>query len=1322
MNITEPLEEKSDQLVASFVPSFLRSLYVKNPGRKLGDPLHEDHAVILWIDVCNFSPLCSRLMKDPVSGVEKITGILNNHYDFLLKLITEYGGQTLFFAGDGLMSAWPGDIKTASESVQLAAVCAIKIIENRKTLNDKNELLSLHAILAMGPWQMAELEGIQGNRLVSFYGEVFSDLSLASKNKAPDHLLITNKALSFIGKELKSELVEYSTSILYDSPVKPNIRDVNSEDLSEEAVEKLKLYVPRTLTFPLNAEHLKWIGEIRPVTIVFVRLPNNGKDSASSLAQLRQSVDMARPLVQKYKGLLNQVWMDEKESNMLICFGPPPSAHIDNPLRSVRLGFEIHRLLKKAGIENSVGLSSGMAYCGILGNNTLRQFTVIGDVVNQSAHLAGIKRNEIFCDKDTYAVSNKLVNYGGQMNATVKGQKEPIAVFVPKSIMEDGMTESPISVSIGRHEELSVLDASFQNALKGASECVIIEGDSGMGKTRLLADFKMAITNENVLITSGLGDFVLRNTPYASLRPIVATLLGIGHADSEEIQTSMNENLIARFDGRASLLNIVLNTSIPEGEEIKILTGNQRVQATHDFLLNLFEDESAKQPIVLIMDDARWVDEFSWKLIESLKQNVTHSLIVISLQASEGFSQTGHLKDLGAQTIELKELDDQSIEQLICAKLGVTNISRDVASVVLGLAKGNPFFCLELTESLLDHEMLVFANNSCSLVNDAAMKGFSLPETVRAAIRSRIDRLGTGSQISLKVGSVVGTRFSERIICNIYPIAKERAMVPSFLQEVEQHGFLNEVTVDNLSGYHFNNATIVDVAYEMTLSEQRRQLHRESAEWYEKNFKDNLSPFYVRLAHHWTEANEKDKAATYFELEAIRLFRLGYAKEALDVGLEGVKLLGQDLPRDLPTISQKIGENMAAIGSLMERKTIESLAEHKKLNEPQKERVIKLLLSLGPFAHQCQQGELFALMIIICQRLTLEHGNGESAAEVYAMYAIIYKVLTHDSHGAFNWNTLALEVDRKNGLTLQSRVLFIYGWFIALWKLPFDELIPLSMKGADAGFNSGDIIYGCFNLSLAAVLKSTSGKPLDEVIQTATEHFVKNNNAVMNAAFHLILEEQVAKALQGRTTAYTSLTDEKYDEEKDIASICKTDLFNQIAYYFVSKLKLNVHFGNWDEAIGWGEKALPLLPAFANQPGHIELEQYYTMAALYKSKETVGEASANFKKIAESGIANMNSWALICPENFLHKALLLEGIQNGLEGRTAEGEQKFIHSAKQAHASGYTQDEGLAFEHLLRMKKRTGANYSRELESALDAYNRWGAQGKVRYLREQFNG
>ncbi len=1316
----QPLVNDADKLAASFVPAILRSQYANDPGRKMGDPLKEDHVTLLWIDLCNFSPLCSRLMKDTLSGVEKIAGILNNHYDFVLNLVAAYCGQPLFFAGDGLMCGWPGDKSKAAESVQLAAACAFKIIEERNTLDDKKERFSLHVILSMGPWQMAELEGIHGNRLVSFFGEVFNDLSLASKNGAPNQLLITNTALSFLSSELKSNPVDYGASILHDAPTLQDFTDAGCLPLPDEAMQELQLFVPRTLTFPLNAEHFKWIAEIRPVTILFVRLPNNGKSASENLSMLHESVALARPLVQKYDGLLNQVWMDEKESNMLICFGPPPSAHIDDPERSVRLGFEIHQLLKKSKIDNSVGISNGMAYCGILGNHSLRHYTVIGDVVNKSAHIAGIKKNEIFCDKATYSVSNKSVNYSGQINATVKGSKEPISLYIPKSLLDESLVESDIPVSIGRKNELAILIQAFQNIISGKTECILMEGESGMGKTRLLKEFTRGIASENCLIAEATGDFLLRNTPYASMRAVIATILDINHLQPEVSPAAVQENLLSRFGNQACLLNIVLHTAIPESEEIRTLTGNQRVQATHDFLLALLEKESKHKPLVLVIDDARWVDESTWKLLVSVKEQLTTCLVILAFQTAEGLSEVEHLKELGARNCSLQALADKDIETLVCAKLGVGSISRDIADIIRSMSKGNPFFCTELTDSLIDQELLVYSNNSCSLVEDARTKNLSLPETVRGAVRMRIDRLGQGSQLSLKVGSVVGNRFSEKIICSIYPIVSERPSVPFFLNEVEQYGFLNETVVDNLNGYLFMNATTVEVAYEMTLAEQRRQLHKESAEWYEQNFKDNLPPFYFRLANHWNEANEKDKAEVYYELEAMRLFRLGFVKEALDVGLESVKLLGQSIPRDLPSIGQTIGENMGAIAALMQDKDIESLIDHKKLKDPKTEKLIKLLLSLGPFAYQSQQGELFALMTILCQRLTLEFGNGESAAEVYAMYSIIYQAFTGDTNTTFRWSNLSLEVDKKNNYTLQSRVLFIHGWFIGHWKLPIAQLIPLSYIGADAGFRTGDTIFACFNLSLAVIQKSTCGKQLAEVIQTAVEHFARNNNTVINTAFHLMHEEQVAKAFQGRTINYTSLTDEKYDEEKDIASICKTDLFNQIAYYFVSKLKLHVHFGNWEEANSWAEKAIPLLPAFANQPGQIELEQFYTIAALYQAAASNGEIAANFLVIANAGIDKFNGWAQLCPSNFLHKALLLEAIREGFDGDGITAEKKFTQAAETALDAGYIQDRGLAFEHLVRMKKRMGINYSSDIRLAIDAYQQWGADGKVRHLHEQF--
>src|SRR5439155_17408280 len=130
----------------------------------------------------------------------------------------------------------------------------------------------------------------------------------------------------------------------------------------------------------------------------------------------------------------------------------------------------------------------------------------------------------------------------------------------------------------------------------------------------------------------------------------------------------------------------------------------------------LLDDESGKQPLVLIIDDAQWADESTWKLIESVKENVARCLIVLSLQIAEGLTGVQQLKNKGAETIVLKELTGRDIETLICAKLGVSSISRDVADMVLRISKGNPFFCIELTGSLMDQELLVFENNSCSLL------------------------------------------------------------------------------------------------------------------------------------------------------------------------------------------------------------------------------------------------------------------------------------------------------------------------------------------------------------------------------------------------------------------------------------------------------------------------------------------------------------------------------------------------------------------------------------------------------------------------------
>lgn len=1313
------MANQSDELAISFVPKPIRKLYALNPEKLASDIIADKSAVLLWVDIAHFSTMCNRLVVNKEFGVDRLTSILQEHYYFILGKVNEFGGQPLFFAGDSLMSAWTSDSANAAEMVKSASACALEILKNRQTLDDKGEVLSLHTLVSFGNFEISEFDFVKEKTLASFSGEVFTRLIRTARNRAINQLLISKEALDCLQDPCDFTELEHEGYILHAFHTTSSASLLPEDFYPDATIQKLKSYVPLTLTFPLNKEQLKWIAEIRPVTIVFFTIKNSVQDSKHNLSHIRNALAIILPFVNKYEALINQVWVDEKEFNMLICFGPPPSSHVNNAERGVKLALEAHEMLLENGITTSAGVSTGMAFCGILGNDHLRQYTVIGDVVNLSARLAERPTYPIYCDKTSFQATRSFIQFDEPELVTIKGFSGLVPIYKPISVNSDTSPKSLSQISVGREKEMNILGNGISKILNGETCFFLIEGETGMGKSSLVFDFMNKLFSEKILVLGDTCDFVLRNSPYSAFHSIIKNLISIDSSDLGDNQNDQLQRIQLEFGSKTSLLNIVLNISLPDSEEVRGMSLSQRVSATHDFLLELISKKALSRPLVILIDNAHWIDDSSWKLLNSIQEQSKRVLVLLSFQKTEGILGAQQLIENGGKKIVLEPLSDFAIETLACSKLGVTTISPELSALIKKVSKGNPFFCIEFSDSLVAQELLSFENQYASFHEDVDVDSLSLPESVRSLIRGRIDKLGPGSQLSLKVGSVVGSRFAEKIISSIYPIKHDRKLVSSYLREVEQYGFLNESIVDNLTGYQFNNDATVDVAYEMTLLEQRRQLHRESAEWYEKSFKNNLFPFYRRLANHWYEANEKEKSAYYYEQEAMRLFQLGYAKEALDVGLKGLEMLGLEIPRELPVIQQQLSENFGAIMQTMAGRSIDGLADHKKMEDKRMAQLISSQLMLNPIAHQCQQGELFALFSIICQKLTLENGNSDAAAEVYAMFSIIYKVFTGDSEGAYQWSNLSIEVDKRNNYSYQSRVLFIHCWFIALWKKPLQTLIPIADEGADAGFRLGDIVYGCFNLSLSVVLKCVSGSPLKEVKETAQVYYLRNNQTVLNAAFHLVMEEQMAKALEGNTNEPTSLTDEKYDEARDIATICQTDLYNQIAYYFIGKLKLAIHYSHWAEAVDWGNKTLPLLPAFVNQPGQIELEQYHTIAFLYRAQETLGEERNTLQECADAGIEKLKNWATICPENFSHKALLAEAIRDALQGKDS-AQDSFISAANTSRKNGFLQDCGLAYEHLARSQKDRGLKTKQAIDNAISAYTEWGAMAKVSYLKKVF--
>lgn len=367
--------------------------------------------------------------------------------------------------------------------------------------------------------------------------------------------------------------------------------------------------------------------------------------------------------------------------------------------------------------------------------------------------------------------------------------------------------------------------------------------------------------------------------------------------------------------------------------------------------------------------------------------------------------------------------------------------------------------------------------------------------------------------------------------------------------------------------------------------------------------------------------------------------------------------------------------------------------------------------------------ELFALMAVTALQLTLEHGNGAPTADVYSMYSVVHRALTQDRIGAYHFSQLALDFDQQQNYTMRSRVVFVHTWFHNHWVHPLETSLPLSLDAAERGLASGDILFGCFNLSAYVIYLAALGRPLSEVKQTARSHLERNGRRVANSAFHLIHELQFAKALAGETHNSFSLTDDEFDEASDIAWVCNTELSNQIGYYLVSRLKLHVLFRGWPGAIAWADKARQLLPAFAGQTAEIEFVQYHCLAVLRLVDSTPASDVNALLQTAETDVAVMQQWAAICAANFAHKAALLKAELARIKQDSIVALENYTQAIALAKQAGFQQDFALALECYAFYCHDRGDVESAQLiaQQAIEQYTIWGAQAKVIALAQTFH-
>jgi predicted ATPase len=892
---------------------------------------------------------------------------------------------------------------------------------------------------------------------------------------------------------------------------------------------------------------------------------------------------------------------------------------------------------------------------------------------------------------------------------------------------------------VGREAVLRLLKRRIREALEGHGRCTFLRGRSGSGKTRTLMELANRLERAGLAVVSGEclparasegwgGSGPLH--PFRALLQAVAdACLELGPAEARRLLGPRGKVLAACEPSLAVL----------PGQEGYPAPPPQSHDAVRARLMDALGETLAafarSTPFVLLLDDLQWADELTLHFLALFQAGTWEARGVAVVCAYRSEDEREVARGCGpafdaTPSVDLDPLEEASLHDIIREMLATDEPPRCrpgpaaeaphecLLRQLARRSQGNPFFVAELLRASVAGGMLYRDEGGCwrvHLPSAEAGEDLPLPESLHDLIVRRLDGLSPAARRCLETAAVFG-RESEA------DLLEEAGLLEADLLAALQELLAAQVLEECQPGlFRFLHDKLREVVYAQVPAGRRRELHRAAALAVETRYsgREDFARHYPTLAHHWHESvgdrrAEPDRVARavdYLEKSAGQATQSGLAQKAVEHGLAAARLLGADVPGEPEAVAAALATELDEIRSLLAGRDPLDLLDLPPSDDPGPDRLIGLLQAIHPAAHMSNQYHLSAFLAAANLRLTLRRGRGRTAPSVYALFTIVARNVLEDSRLADAFSRLAEAEDARQGRPLTAVVAFLRAWFVGHWVGPIRDNLPTCRAGAEAALAAGDFLYYGFNHAAYVVFLAASGAPLAEVIRTAEEHLDQIGRRVLVAHFHCVLERQFARALAGQTRGPLSLGDDAFDEERDLASICRTTNANQIGYYHTYRLKLHYYRGEAREALASADRALAVLPAFKGQSAEIDLVFFRALALTMLAAGPEDEARVDRLVAARKHRATLAGWAADCAANFEHKVRLLDAEIARAEGRGADAAAAYAEAARSADAGGFTPHAALAWElagrHHAHAGDRPAAGAA--FGEALTRYRAWGA-------------
>jgi class 3 adenylate cyclase/predicted ATPase len=628
--------------------------------------------------------------------------------------------------------------------------------------------------------------------------------------------------------------------------------------------------------------------------------------SSTALASRLDPEDMAA-VIDAYQAACARITLafdgflaDFRGDGILAYFGYP-RAHEDDAERTVRAALDIAAAVARLktpaeeALSVRIGIATGLVVVGDRGGEgALREHTVVGDSPSVAARLQGLaKPGTVVIAESTRRLLGDLFRLHDLGQHKVKGIAEPIAAWAVDGVSVsqsrfEAIHAAGLTNLIGREDELDFLLEHQRLAWKGEGQIVLISGEPGIGKSRLVAALEERIAEQPHTFLQ------YQCSPHhitSALYPFIAQLervVGFKAEDtSEERLRKLEANLAIparRVQEVASLFAALL--SIPISDRYPKLPPNPAQQRRRTFaaLLDQFESLARQKPILLSFEDAHWADVTSLELldltVERVRQLPVLALITLRPEFDPPWAGLPNVS-----TLTLGRLDRNNVESIVTQVTGGRSLPAEVMDQIVAKTDGSPLFVEELTKAVLEGDILVKDADGYRL--NGPLPPLAIPTTLQDSLMARLDRLASVKEIA-QIGAAIGREFSYSLMREV--VGRDEASLKNALAKLEHAELLFRRGEPPEAIYSFKHVLVRDAAYESLLKSRRHQLHGQIARTMEDKFPDLVVSQPEILAHHFTEAGLVEPAIGYW-LKAGNLALSRSANAAVSHLKQGLKLI-----------------------------------------------------------------------------------------------------------------------------------------------------------------------------------------------------------------------------------------------------------------------------------------------------------------------------------------------------------------------------------------------------------------------------------------------